>query len=285
MGQFPGRIIAVANQKGGVGKTTTALNLASALAGLGQRTILLDLDPQANASAGLSLDAPEGRSIYNALVDGVNLEACLLDSAVPGLRLVPSHIDLSAAELELAVLEQREFILRRVLHSALERLAQAGQGADFVLIDCPPSLSLLTLNALCAASSVLIPVQCEYYSLTGLAKLLDTLSRVQAGLNPGLTVEGAVLTMFDARTNLAKDVVREVRASFPGRVFNTVIPRSVRLAEAPSFGQPINVYDPDGPAARAFELLACELAGLTPPERNSAFDGRIRINLPVGAEQ
>ncbi len=275
----------MANQKGGVGKTTTALNLASALAGLGQPTLLIDLDPQANASAGLSLEPAAGRSIYNVLVDGASLESCLLESAVPGLSLAPSHIDLSAAELELAVLEQREFILRKVLHSGLERLQQAGRGFAYVLMDCPPSLSLLTLNALCAASEVLIPVQCEYYSLTGLAKLLDTVSRVQSGLNPGLKVAGAVLTMFDARTNLAKDVVKEVRTSFPGRVFETIIPRSVRLAEAPSFGQPISVYDPDGPAARAFEALASELSGLPIPPRTPAFDGKVRVNLTVGADK
>jgi chromosome partitioning protein len=278
-GQGAVQVIAVANQKGGVGKTTTALNLAAALAQLGAPTLLLDLDPQANASAGLGLTPAEGRSIYDVLLRDVPLGDCILPSDVPGLSLVPSHIDLSAAELELASEPQREFVLRGAMAAGL-----AGGRYAYVIIDCPPSLGLLTLNALSAADSVLIPVQTEFYSLTGLVKLLDTIQRVQAALNPQLKICGAVLTMYDARTNLGKDVVREVKDKFPGRVFETIIPRSVRLAEAPSFGKPISLYEPGGASAQAFMQLARELSGVkqsgqAPPP----FDGKVRINLAADA--
>jgi chromosome partitioning protein len=247
------RIVAVANQKGGVGKTTTALNLAAALAESGRKVLLLDLDPQANATSGVGIENAEP-SIYDVLVDGLPLKQIIRATSVPGLELAPSHIDLSAAELELVAALAREYVLKR----AIDR---ANLDYELVVIDCPPSLGLLTLNALVAANEVLIPVQCEYYALAGLAKLLDTVGRVRGALNAQLQIAGVALTMYDGRTNLARDVVAEVKRSFPGRVFRTLIPRSVRLAEAPSHGLPITSYEPQGSAAQAYRDLAGELVG------------------------
>jgi chromosome partitioning protein len=247
------RIVAVANQKGGVGKTTTALNLAAALAESGRKVLLLDLDPQANATSGVGIENAEP-SIYDVLVDGLPLKQIVRPTAVTGLDLAPSHIDLSAAELELVAALAREYVLKR----AIDR---ANLDYELVVIDCPPSLGLLTLNALVAANEVLIPVQCEYYALAGLAKLLDTVGRVRGALNAQLQIAGVALTMYDGRTNLARDVVAEVKRSFPGRVFATLIPRSVRLAEAPSHGLPITSYEPHGSAAQAYRDLAGELTG------------------------
>jgi len=246
------RIIAVANQKGGVGKTTTALNLAAALADQGAQVLLLDFDPQANATAGLGFATEPGRSIYNVVSDGMPLAEIVVPTAIARLELAPSHIDLSAAELELVSALAREYALKRALD-------KAALSHDFVLIDCPPSLGLLTLNALVAAQGVLVPVQCEFYALAGLAKLLDTVSRIRVALNSELELAGAVLTMYDARTNLSKDVVAEVRSKFPGVVFETLIPRSVRVAESPSHGVPIMVHDPEGAGAAAYRALAAEL--------------------------
>lgn len=247
------RVIAVANQKGGVGKTTTALNLATALAEAGARVLLIDFDPQANATAGLAREALPNRSTYNVVSDGVPLREVIVPTDIAGLDLAPSHIDLSAAELELVSALAREYALKRALDKA--RLEHR-----FVIIDCPPSLGLLTLNALVAAHEVLIPVQCEFYALAGLAKLLDTVGRIRVALNAELGLAGAVLTMYDARTNLSKEVADEVRNNFPGHVFSAVIPRSVRLAEAPSYGKPVSLHDPEGAGARAYRELAAELS-------------------------
>jgi len=257
------RVIAVANQKGGVGKTTTALNLAAALAEGGAHVLLLDADPQANATYGLGGEALEDLSVYNVISDSLPLREIIQPTLIPGLELAPSHIDLSAAELELVSALAREYALKRALD-------KAELSHDYVFIDCPPSLGLLTLNALVAADEVLIPVQCEFYALAGLAKLIDTVGRIRQMLNPRLKVAGAVLTMYDVRTNLSRDVVDEVRTNFPGRVFATVIPRSVRLAEAPSYGRPIILHDPDGAGSRAYRELAAELAGIPAPALQEA---------------
>ncbi len=266
------RIIAVANQKGGVGKTTTALNLAAALAEAKHRVLLLDLDPQANATSGIGVENAEP-SIYDVLVDGLPLKQIIRATQIAGLDLAPSHIDLSAAELELVAALAREYVLKR----AIDR---ANLDYDVVIIDCPPSLGLLTLNALVAASEVLIPVQCEYYALAGLAKLLDTVGRVRGALNAQLQIAGVALTMYDGRTNLARDVVAEVKRSFTGHVFTTLIPRSVRLAEAPSHGAPITTYEPHGVAAQAYRDLAGELVSRNSNGLNGARGSVARPGEP-----
>jgi chromosome partitioning protein len=247
-----GQIIACANQKGGVGKTTTVVNLASYLVMAGERVLVLDLDPQGNATSGLGLDRNNlDRSIYDAVIDDVRLRDLVVTGPVPGLDVVPSSIALAGAEIELAPLEQRE---RR-----LSRLARAiADDYDYILIDAPPSLGLLTVNALTAADAVLIPIQCEYYALEGLTQLIATINLVRDHLNPALAINGVVLTMFDARTNLSADVAAEVRRHLDGAVYETVIPRSVRLSEAPSHGLPISHYRPDSRGAVAYAALAGE---------------------------
>ena len=247
-----GQTVAFANQKGGVGKTTTVVNLASYLALAGDRVLVLDLDPQGNATSGLGVDRNRAESVYDAVIDAVALADLTVETSVPGLALVPSSIALAGAEVELAPIEQRERRLARLLEPVRDRY-------DYLFIDCPPSLGLLTVNALTAADATLIPIQCEYYALEGLTQLLATVNLVRDHLNPALEVKGAVLTMFDPRTNLGTDVAREVRSHLGDRVYDTVIPRSVRLSEAPSHGQPIHRYAPSSKGAIAYAELAAEI--------------------------
>ncbi len=263
---MPARVLAVANQKGGVGKTTTAVNLAACLAALGQRVLLLDLDPQANATSGLGLEKIPGTSAYAALLGQEPLAPRIRPTAFDRLEIIPSELDLCGADVELPRLDRH---LHR-LALALEPL-RADASRELILVDCPPSLGILTLNAFAAADHLLVPLQCEYYALEGISMLTRLLDQIRTGgANPRLSLLGVVMTMFDSRTRLSQQVVAEVRAHFKELVFDTVIPRTTRLAEAPSHGQPIIAYDPYSAGAAAYEILAQEVltrlaAGSTPP--------------------
>jgi chromosome partitioning protein len=248
-----GTIYAIANQKGGVGKTTTAVNVAACIAEAGYQTLLVDVDPQANATVGIGLPKDGEPSIYDVLLGDATVEEALKPTAIDGLMVLPAHPDLAGASVELPRIPGSENRLRDALASVKDRFA-------FILLDCPPSLGPLTVNALVAADRVIVPVQTEYFALEGLAGLLDTLAVVQRELNPRLTVAGMLLTMHDARTNLARDVEREVREHFPALVFDTVIPRNVRISEAPSFGVPVIHHDPHSTGADAYFELAKEVA-------------------------
>ncbi len=255
--------IAVANQKGGVGKTTTAINIATAMAAIGWKTLLIDLDPQGNASTGIGVHAPDRMaSTYDVLVDQATIADCVMPTRIPGLDLIPATVDLSGAEVELVSVEDRSNRLRTAL-------AQH-RGHDVAFIDCPPSLGLLTLNALVAADTLLVPLQCEFFALEGLSQLLQTVERVQQRFNPALSILGIALTMFDRRNRLTDQVSDDVRSCLGKLVFDTVIPRNVRLSEAPSHGLPALVYDHNCSGSRAYMALARELIGRLPQERKAA---------------
>lgn len=247
------RIVAIANQKGGVGKTTTAINLATALAATKKRVLVLDLDPQGNASTGFGIDRrARHKGTYEVLMDGVTLPDAAIATGIPDLDIVTSSQDLSGAELELVSLERREFKLA-------DAISQAAPHYDYVMIDCPPSLGLLTLNAFVAADAVLVPLQCEFYALEGLSQLVRTIERVRKTFNSRLEIQGVVLTMFDRRNNLSEMVAADVRGHFGDKVFQTVIPRNVRVSEAPSHGKPVLLYDLRSPGAQAYVHLAGEV--------------------------
>jgi chromosome partitioning protein len=261
-------VLAVVNQKGGVGKTTTAVNLSASLAAQEKRVLVVDLDPQGNATSGLGIPRDQGErpTVYHALLGEAEARSAVLPTQVPHLFALPSSADLVGAELELVSMEARETRLR----AALEPLRAE---YDYILIDCPPSLGLLTINALVAADRVLVPLQCEYYALEGLGSLLRTIELVKASLKPELSVEGVVLTMFDARNNLARQVMKDVRSNLPGQVYDTVIPRNVRLSEAPSHGRPAILYDIESKGAQSYLQLAEEMLhrhGPASPQRKRA---------------
>ncbi|MFP4465977.1 MAG: ParA family protein [Candidatus Goldiibacteriota bacterium] len=258
-----GKVIAIVNQKGGVGKTTTTVNLAGIIAGMGYKTLLVDVDPQGNSTLGVGFDKEDDeKTIYDIMLDGVPVKTAIRESKIENLDIITSNIDLAGAEVELVNEDERETRLK-------ESLRDVRNEYDFILMDCPPSLGLLTLNALTAADSVLIPIQCEYYALDGLGQLISTIENVKNALNTDLYIEGVVITMFDSRTNLAVQVVEDVKSKFGKRVYETIIPRNIRLSEAPSFGQPIHIYDKASKGAAAYRALAEEIVKINEKERVS----------------
>ena len=247
------KIICIANQKGGVGKTTTAVNLSACVAQLGKRVLLADIDPQGNATSGLGVNKNKlDLSVYDVLINDVDAAEAIRDTMIDGLKLLPSQVDLAGAEVELVNLLAREQRLKNAVAPVRDQF-------DYIFVDCPPSLGLLTLNALTMADTLLVPIQCEYYALEGLSQLMNTVKLIRRSLNPHLEVEGVVLTMYDGRTNLSQQVVGEVKRFFKNKVYDTIIPRSVRLGEAPSFGLPISLYAPKSTGAAAYRTLAAEL--------------------------
>ncbi|MCD2493276.1 AAA family ATPase [Lacrimispora sp. NSJ-141] len=248
-----GRIIAIANQKGGVGKTTTAINLSACLAEAGKKILTIDLDPQGNTTSGLGVNKNEKEhTTYELLIGQSTVEECLLQEVLPLLDVLPSNVNLSGAEIELIGISKKEFVLKREIDKIRDNY-------DFIIIDCPPSLNMLTVNAMTTADTVLVPIQCEYYALEGLSQLIHTINLVKQRLNPSLELEGVVFTMYDARTNLSLQVVENVKNSLKNTVYKTIIPRNVRLAEAPSHGMPITLYDTRSAGAESYRLLAEEV--------------------------
>lgn len=248
-----GKIIAIANQKGGVGKTTTAINLSACLAEKGMKVLTIDIDPQGNATNGLGIDKKSlNQTVYEMIINECTIEKCMIESKIDNLFVLPSSVNLAGAEIELIGIEEKEYILKKCVENVSDFF-------DYIIIDCPPSLNTLTINAMTTANSILVPIQCEYYALEGLTQLMYTISLVKKRLNPNLNVEGVVFTMYDARTNLSLQVVENVRSNLEQKIYNSIIPRNVRLAEAPSHGLPISLYDEKSAGAEAYRDLADEV--------------------------
>lgn len=249
-----GKVLSISNQKGGVGKSTTAINLSACLAELGKKVLVIDMDPQGNATSGLGIDKDDEKmyTVYDLLVDECSVQDCIQETGFENLSIIPSNNDLAGAEIELLELDDREFVLSNHINSIVGDF-------DYIIIDCPPSLSILTLNAMCASSGIIVPIQCEYYALEGLTQIINTIELVKERLNGDLDIEGVVFTMFDSRNNLSSDVVANVKENLDINVFDTIIPRNVRLAEAPSYGMPVIEYDNRSTGAASYRYLAEEL--------------------------